>query len=132
MASHADVDRDALGLYPDAARRLSDTVTLHLTVDPLGAPGRWLAFRLADGECRPTTYESKRAAMRDVGMFAAVYAYAQIHPMGMSPRHAASYIKTCRAVAENPRLRWRQLDYEAPAEDVELTLMPFNLLENLR
>ncbi len=127
MGSHADAERGPLGTYSDAARRISDAVTLHLTVDPAGNSMKWIAFRLSDGECRPEVFGRKADAMRAVGMFASLYGFAQLLPSGMTPRQAASYLKTCRQVADDPRLRWRQTDADAPADQVEQILTPLRI-----
>lgn len=115
-----------LGFYSDAARRIADNYTLHLTADPNGAEGKWLAFALEDGRCDPTLFDSKADAIRSKGIFARRWAYALILPTGMSYQQAESYLKTARMVADNPNLRWRQTDPDAPSEHVETILMPMN------
>lgn len=125
-------DPGPLGAYSDAARRIADAVTLHLTADPLNSPGKWVAFRLADGECRPDKFDSKRDAIRHCGGFSSLYGFVQILPMGMPYREAESFLRTSRAIADNPNLRWRQTDADAPAEHLEVNPTTSLILPNGR
>lgn len=127
-SSHADLG--PLGAGSDAARRIHDAVTLHLTVSADNA-GRWLAFRLEDGQCDSTLYDSKNDAMRAKSLFASLYGYLHIMPTGCSVAEAESYLRTCRMVASNPNVRWRNADYDAPSALTETMVLPMRK-EHLR
>lgn len=115
-----------LGVYSDAARRIADAYALHLLADPTGNTDRWMAFRLDDGTCDPTLYDSKRDAMRAKGMFAKLYGFTVILPTGMNAAEAESYLRTCRNVADNPNLRWMNTDADAPEEYSSVQVLPFS------
>lgn len=119
-------DPGPLGAYSEAARRICDAVQLHLTADPLGAEKKWLAFSLEDGRPDQTLYDFKADAIRSKGIFAKRWGYLQILPMGMTPQEAESFLRSCRMIAANPNVRWRQTDPEAPSEHIETMLMPLN------
>lgn len=58
-----------LGFIPsDAAKRMSDVVTLHFLADPRGNLRRWVAIRLSDGGSDNVVYDSVADA-----------AWAQLH-----------------------------------------------------
>lgn len=124
-------DPGPLGAYSDAARRIADAVTLHLTADPEGAAGRWLAFRLEDGTPDPTLYDARSDLIRAKGLFARYWGALKILPMGMSYQEAESYLKTSRAIADNPNLRWKATDADSPIAMTDQLLMPLNS-EDLR
>lgn len=123
MANTA-ADLGPLGVGSDAARRIADAVSLHLTVDADGNVGRWLAFRLSDGNPDPTLYDSKPAAMRAKSLFGDLYGYLPILPTGCSVAEAESYLRTCRMVADNPRVRWRNHDDSAPESATSSLILP--------
>jgi hypothetical protein len=129
-ATHADAG--PLGAYSDAARRISDNYRLHLTADPVGSEGRWMAFRLDDGECDKTLYASKSDAMRAKSLFARHWGFTVILPTGMDYRQAASYLRTCRMVAGNDRLRWMNTDTDAPEQQSTGLILPFRNEGNTR
>lgn len=118
-------DLGPLGAGSDAARRIHDAYTLHLLADPVGNENRWLAFALSDGTADPTLYDSKPDAMRAKGVFAGHYGYMPILPTGCSIAEAESYLRTCRMVAANPNLRWRNTDYDAPEAMTSKLILPF-------
>lgn len=119
-------DLGPLGLGSDAARRIHDAYTLHLTVDAEGNEGRWLAFALTDGTADHTLYASKNDAMRAKGVFAKNYGYMPLMLTGCSVREAESYLRMCRMVAADPRLQWRNADYSAPESETSRLILPFN------
>lgn len=114
-----------LGAGSDAARRISENYALHLLADADGAVNRWMAFRLENGECDPTLYDSKQDAMRVKGAFARYWGFTVILPTGMDARQAESYLRMCRMVADNPRLRWMNTDADAPADQSSSLILPF-------
>lgn len=119
-------DPGPLGAYSDAARRIVEAVNLHLIADPSGAEKKWLAFSLDDGRCDPSIYDTKAAAILSKGIFAKRWGFLQILPMGMTAQEAESFLRTSRMIADNPNLRWRQTDADAPSEHIETMLMPLN------
>jgi len=129
--NRSSADPGPLGVFDDATRRIVDAVTEHLTHDPLGAPHRWLAFRLSDGVCDKTLYDSRSDVIRVKGMFAKHWGALQILPMGMRLQEAAAYLKVSRQVADNPRLRWKLTADDIPAEIAEHALIMQNM-EDIR
>lgn len=121
--THADLG--PLGAGSDAARRIADAVRLHLIADPAYNEGRWVAFRLEDGECRPETFASKSEAIERVGMFSSLYGFVKILPMGISYQEAESFLRTSRLIAKNPRVKWLGTDADAPDNRNDLILSPF-------
>lgn len=93
---HTDADRDA-------ARRISDTVTLHLTAqhyDAVEATNRWIVARLADGVSDQALYDTKDEAMRfapkALGCFDVQCLYLQIPLTGMPASEALHLLKLFR------------------------------------
>lgn len=115
-----------LGFYSDAARRIADWFRLHLMADPVGNEGRWMAFRLDDGTCDTTLYDSRSDAIRAKGLFAKHWGVIKLIPTGINYQAAESYLKTCRMVADNPNLRWKATDAESPVSVADQLLMPMN------
>lgn len=122
----SQADAGPLGAFSDAARRIADTYQLHIVADPAGSEGKWMAFRLADGTCDQTLYDSRSAAIRQKGLFAKHWGVIKIIPTGISYAAAASYLSTCRQVADNPNLRWKATDADSPISDADALLMPMN------
>jgi hypothetical protein len=104
-----------LGAYSDAARRISDAVTLAIVA---GSAGKWMRFRLADGtsDDKGQVYDSKRDAMRTGGMFQRLYLYVQIPPDSMSPRQAEIFLNFNRGLAE------RGMQMTDPDDDREIVM----------
>lgn len=90
-------DPGALGLYSDAARRISDAVTLHLLADPDGNHLKWCAFRLSDGESDGVVYDDPVSAA-DAQLHYKQCAYIQMHRGGISPKAASVMLTYYRRV----------------------------------
>jgi hypothetical protein len=82
--------------HSDAAKRLSDTYTLHRLADPIGSIGRWFGAALADGDSDRTLYDSKRDCVTHQHHDEMYYAYVQIIPSNMSQCQAESFLGTHR------------------------------------
>lgn len=100
----------------DAAKRISDEVTLHLTAQDhhaTEATNRWIAARLADGVSDHQLYDTKAEAMRFappiLGCFDTQCLYVQIPLTGMPPSEALHLLKLFR----QPWLRT-----DAPVDDL--------------
>jgi hypothetical protein len=70
--------------HSDAAARIADTIGLHMTVDPEGTVGKYMAFKLIDGRSDDVRYDTRSAAIwhqrsMDRMMF------ILIPPTGMTP-----------------------------------------------
>lgn len=89
-------DPGPLGVYSDAARRISDTVNLHLLADD-GNHLKWLAFRLSDGTSDGVVYDDPVAAA-DHQLHYTQCAYIQIHRGGMSAQAASVMLTYYRRV----------------------------------
>lgn len=98
--SHLAGNPGPLGLYSDAARRLSDTVTMHLTAIGSVAAGRWIAARLSDGGTDNVLYDTKADAVRHQ-LHEFQCAYVCITPDGMGYREAEIYLAFNRKLYEN-------------------------------
>ena len=90
-------DPGPLGAYSDAARRISDAMTLHLLADKDGNRGKWLAFRLSDGTSDGVVYDDPVAAA-DAQLHYKQCAYIQIHFGGITPRAASVMLDYYRRV----------------------------------
>ena len=75
-----------LGFIPsDAAKRMSDVVTLHWIADPAGNVRRWVAIRLSDGSSDDTVYDTvARAAQAQLHYKQC--AYVRIPTGGIGPK----------------------------------------------
>ncbi len=98
--SYLDGNGGALGIYSDAARRLSDTVTTHLVAHGFSASGQWIAARLSDGGSDGVLYPDKATAVRHQ-LHEFQCAYVCITPDGMSPREAEIYLAFNRKLYDN-------------------------------
>lgn len=84
-------DSGPLGIYSDAARRLSDAVSLHLTVSGFAAAGKYIAARLSDGATDGVLYDTKADAVRHQ-LHETQCAYVCVPPDGMGYREAEIYL----------------------------------------
>jgi hypothetical protein len=78
--------------WPDDARRLSDTVRLHIT---FGKAGQWLAVKLSDGSSDTTLYETRADAVAHQ-LHETQCAYVKIPRDDMSPRSAMTFLEMHR------------------------------------
>lgn len=90
-------DPGPLGAYSDAARRVSDAITLHLLADGDGNFGKWLAFALSDGTSDGVVYDDPVAAA-DHQLHYKRCAYIQIHRGGLSAKGAEVMLDYYRQV----------------------------------
>jgi len=90
---------DGSGGYSDSARRLADTVSLHLTATNGEAAGSWIAARLTDGGTDGILYDTRRDAIAHQ-LHESLCGYVLIPPSGMGPREAESFLHTCRALRD--------------------------------
>lgn len=91
---------NALGLYSDSARRLSDAVNLAVAAEGFAVFGRWMAARLSDGGTDGKTYPDKRTAVR-FQLHEFQCAYLRIPPTGMSPQEAEIFLEFNRRLYDN-------------------------------
>jgi len=85
----------------DAARRMHETVALHLTATRLmeafdAVVGRWVAFSLSDGRSNGDIYESKDEAIRFMSPREKDYCYLKITPDGIAPEDAWRFLRINR------------------------------------
>lgn len=82
----------------DAAKRMSDTVSLHLTAadDILDAAGQWCAFHLDDGMTDGALYPSKQTAMDHQKGDPKHYCYLKIPPDGITQKDAWHFLRANR------------------------------------
>jgi len=70
--------------HSDAAKRISDAATLAWVFHGWdGSVGRWMAFKLENGDTDHAIYDTKRDAVLHVPN-ELNYAFFKLHPMGMS------------------------------------------------
>lgn len=86
-----------LGTYSDAARRVSDEITLHLLADGDGNHLKWLAFKLEDGTSDGVVYDTPTDAAAHQTHYKRC-AYIQIHRGGLSAQGAEAMLTYTRAV----------------------------------
>lgn len=81
--------------FSDAAKRISDAMTLHYLA---GKTGQWVAFALADGRSPDggTTYDRWAEAVRFQKWDRDRFVYLQVEPPGMTPKEAGAYLKYAR------------------------------------
>lgn len=81
----------------DAAKRVSDTVNLHLVAqtDIKDATGKWVAFLLCDGTSDGNLYDEKDDAIRHQSDPKAC-CYLKITPDGISVQDAVHYLRINR------------------------------------
>jgi hypothetical protein len=90
-------DPGPLGAYSDAARRVSDAMTMHLTVDAAHAVNKWMAFRLSDGGTDNVLYDDPfEAADRQLHYRQCMY--LQVKFGSISPRDASIMLTYYRQV----------------------------------
>jgi hypothetical protein len=80
--------------FSDAARRVSDLVSFHVT---FGNSGRWVAVRLLDGGSDGVLYDLKADAVRHQ-LHETLCAYIKIPPDGMTPRAAERFLDLNRLI----------------------------------
>jgi hypothetical protein len=90
-------DPGPIGVYSDEARRVSDTVSLHLLADRDGNHQKWLAFRLSDGTSDGVVYDSPIDAA-DAQLHYKQCMYIQILRSGMAPKEASTMLNYYRKV----------------------------------
>lgn len=81
----------------DAARRLSDAVTLHITAIGDDAHGKWVAARLTDGSTDGTLYDTRIDAIQHQTN-PEYLCYVFIPPGGMGVHEAEVFLKFNRAL----------------------------------
>jgi hypothetical protein len=81
--------------FSDAAKRISDAMTLHYLA---GSAGQWCAFRLADGTSpdHNTTYDKWVECVRFQKWNRDQFVYLQVEPPGMTAREAGAYLQYAR------------------------------------
>ena len=97
--------------HTDAARRLSDTVAMHLVATNGGARGMWVAAKLSDGSGDNVLYDTKRDAVRHQHGREDEHVFVNIPPPGMNLCEAESWLHTHRLLAE---AGWRLADPDRP------------------
>lgn len=91
-------NRTPFGDHSDAAKRISDTYTLHRLADPYGNIGSWFAAALQDGTSDNTLYDSKPDAIRHQHHNENYYTFIQIVPAMMTPCEAEVMLKVARMI----------------------------------
>ncbi len=104
----------------DAAKRISDTVKLHLVAatDIMDAVGKWCVFALRDGTSDGVMYDTKEDAVRIKKSHAKDFCYLQIAPDGISQKDAWHFLKVNRHPRINttdPAHRINPMIYEPSA-----------------
>lgn len=78
--------------FSDAAKRMSDAVTLALTVHGLNASGKYMAFTLEHAETDHEIYDNREDAIRHTCNKPAAYCYVQLPYTGMPPADAERFL----------------------------------------
>jgi hypothetical protein len=82
----------------DAAKRLSDAVTLHMLATNNSAAGSWIAARLSDGGTNGDVYETREQAIRHNPDY---HCYLLIPPDGMGIQAASIFLRFNRVLFKN-------------------------------
>lgn len=83
--------------YPDEARRVSDTMNLHVTA---GKAGHWAAFALGDGRSDGIAYPTRRAAVLHQ-LRPEFTMFVPIRPGGATPAEAWALLRFARWAQRN-------------------------------
>lgn len=86
--------------YSDAARRMSDAISLELSIDPDHAYGKYMAFKLRNGETDRVLYDTRTDAVRHQRSMDPM-CYVQIHPGGMLPQHCERFLAAHRQMYDD-------------------------------
>lgn len=82
--------------HSDAAKRVSDTFTLHRLADPIGNIGKWFAVALSTGQSDNVLYDSRSDCVLHQHHDEMWYAYIQIIPANMAVCDAETFLATHR------------------------------------
>lgn len=82
----------------DAAKRLSDAVTLHMTATNNAAAGSWVAARLEDGGTDGNLYDTRGQAIQHNPDY---HCYVVIPPGGMGVHEASVFLRFNRVLFKN-------------------------------
>jgi hypothetical protein len=99
---------EAYRQYSDAAKRISDEVTMHALA---GNAMEWASFKLSDGTSGHRTYPTRIDAVKDQRWHMDDYFYVQIPPDGMPAREAQELLEYRRAM--------RDAGWELPSADFD-------------
>jgi hypothetical protein len=105
------------GGHSDAAKRVSDTVNLHLSAAGRMAYGQWIAVALADGASDNVLYASRRAAVSHQHHNEHYCAYIRLLPHAMSVCEAEAFLRMHRLAYD---AGFRLSDPEAPGGGHEI------------
>lgn len=98
--------------HSDPAKRVADSVNLHLTAGGYDAIGRFMAVQFADGCGDGVLYDSRRDAVLHQKHNEAYYVFVRIAPSNMTPCEAESLLITQRALYERG-MRLNDRDHRA-------------------
>lgn len=84
-----------------AAQRMSDAVNIAITLGPDSAPGRYMAFSLADGSTDEVVYDTRTDAVRHTCNKPDAYCYVCLPPDGMSVRVCERFLAGHRTLYRN-------------------------------
>lgn len=82
--------------HTDAAKRISDTYSLHRLADPIFSIGRWFGVCLADGTSDNCLYDTRLAAVIHSRHNESYFGYIQIVPSHMSVCDAETWLNIQR------------------------------------
>lgn len=81
-----------------AAQRMSDAVNIAVALGPDSAPGRYMAFSLADGSTDEVVYDTRNDAVRHTANKPGAYCYVCLTPDGMTVRVCERFLSGHRAL----------------------------------
>ena len=119
-----------LGFHTDAAKRLSDAVTLHWEAIGYDSVGKWVAYKLADGTADPALYPSKRDAVRHQSN-ELLCGYIRLHPAGMTVCEAEIMIQVTRK-AHDRGYRFTDPDAKHGGRDLILPITREGIYQQMR
>lgn len=84
------------GQHTDPAKRCADKVNLVIAAEGTEAVGRWLAVKLADGDCDLTVYPDQASAVNAMKPYEREYCYTRIPRQWMTLCEAESWLRMNR------------------------------------
>ena len=86
-------NRMANGQHTDSAKRCADKVNLAIAAEGTVAVGKWLAVRLADGDCDGTLYAVQDDAVGAMWPYERDYCYLRVPRQWMTLCEAESFLR---------------------------------------
>ncbi len=84
----------------DLGKRAAEAMNMHLFIDPVNAPGRWVAIRMSDGGSDGVLYDTRPDAIAHQ-LHEQYCCYFQLPREGVTPDDARRFIEINRQLYDN-------------------------------